>query len=139
VATQTPTLAVGSYVQYNSAFDNPEGPVPSTTEQTIGLIRQTFSQGDGQYYQVVWNPGDARPKIGLYHQDQLTALNQQQANQILQQLAAGTYQPTQQTQGSQYTPASLPTSAIPPALQGLGTFAPTTETDNSPPSVTETS
>jgi hypothetical protein len=88
-----PVLAPGGWVQLNPSTDSPRAGKPSATEQTIGKVTQVFTQEGEQYYQVVWNPGDANPKTAIYHGDQLTALDQQTANTIRQQLAAGTYQP----------------------------------------------
>lgn len=112
-----PSLTPGTYVQLNPTSDSPRAQPPSAIEQTIGVVRQSFFQQGEPYYQVVWNPGDARPKIGMYHESELTVLTQQQSQDILNQLAAGTYTPNTAPQGSTYQPAALPTSAIPPQLQ----------------------
>lgn len=118
-ATNQP-LQVGQYVQYSAASDSPRSNKPSGEEETIGIVRQVIRQGDQSYYQVVWNPGDRRPKVGMYHQDQLVPVTQQQANDILNQLAAGTYRPQDQTPGTSYQQPALPEAALPPGLQGSG-------------------
>lgn len=126
MATQNPTLPLGQYVQYNASMDDPNANPPSGPEQTIGKIRQIDQRIDGPYYQVVWNPGDLHPRVAWYHASQLNAINQQDAQQILQQLSTGTYQPPQQQQGSQYQQATLPVTALPPQLQGTGNYSATT-------------
>jgi hypothetical protein len=100
--TTTPTLAPGAWVQINPSKDSPRAKTPSATEQTIGIIKQTFTAQGEQFYQVVWNPGDANPKTSIYHQDQLTVLDQQQANQIRQQVASGDYQSSMPEPSSEY-------------------------------------
>lgn len=115
-----PALAIGSYVQYNAANDNPQSAPPSSDEGTVGLIRQSFFQEGEPYYQVVWNPGDAFPKSAIYHEDQLCGITQQQASDIMQQIAAGTFTPSAQTPGSAYQQPTIPTSALPPGLQSTG-------------------
>lgn len=137
MATQNPLMAPGTYVQYTAATDSPLSQAPSVDENTIGIVRQAFTQGDGPYYQVVWNPGDTTPKSGLYHQSQLTQLNQQQATQILNQLAAGTFTPQTQTPGSQYQQPAIPAQALPPSIQGIGGTI--TPTPGSTPGLTQTS
>lgn len=115
-----PALSVGSYVQYNAANDNPNSAPPSSQEGTVGLIRQAFFQQGEPYYQVVWNPGDARPKTAIYHEDQLCSITSKQAQDIMQQIAAGVYTPSAQTPGSGYQQPTIPTSALPPGLQNTG-------------------
>jgi len=112
-----PTVQPGAWVQYNVTTQSPKAALPSPAERTIGLVRQAFNADGGPYYQVVWNPGDRRPKTGLYTTDQLTALSQQDANNILSELAAGTYQmpdtaQEQQQAGTNYQPVmpNLPTA-----------------------------
>lgn len=115
-----PALAVGSYVQYNAANDNPQSAPPSSDEGTVGIIRQAYFQQGEPYYQVVWNPGDARPKSAVYHEDQLCSITQQQAQAIMQQIASGVFTPSAQTPGSAYEQPTIPTSALPPGLQNTG-------------------
>lgn len=124
--TQAPSqpIPLGQFVQYNAAFDPPNAPAPSGPESTVGIVRQMYQASGGPFYQVVWNPGDAHPRVGWYHQQQLTSITQQQYSTALQQLQAGTYTPNPTTKSSQYMQPALPTSAVPPALQGLGNFAP---------------
>jgi len=123
MATQNPLLPNGQWVQYNPATDSPLSPKASLPEQTIGIVRQSFTQGDGPYYQVVWNPGSMYPKTALYHASQLTALDQSQANNILQQLAAGTYQPPTAAQpGASYQQPNIPGPAAPPSQQPTGQY-----------------
>jgi hypothetical protein len=124
VATQSPLLSPGTWVQYNAATQNPRAPKPSSQEQTIGLIRQAFTKSDGPYYQVVWNPGAMYPQTGLYHTDQLTQVDQQQAQQIQSELAQGTYTPPSEQVGTQYQQPPIPQQAIPPG-QPAGTYIPT--------------
>lgn len=114
----TPQLATGSYVQYNATTQSPLAPGPSAAEQTIGIIRQFFTAQGTQYAQVVWNPGSQFPDTGLYTTDQLCAITQQQAADITNQMNAGTYQPNAGTPGSNYQQPTVPTLALPPALQG---------------------
>lgn len=122
MATQNPLLPIGQWVQYNVSTQAPNAPLPSPDEQTIGQVRQAFTQGDGAYYQVVWNPGSSRPTTALYHQNQLTALDQKSAQDIIGQIAAGTYQPPSQTPGSQYTQPNVPVQAAPPSQQQPGMY-----------------
>lgn len=137
MATQNPALPVGAYVQYNPANDSPRSQAPSVIEQTIGIVRQSFTQQGEPYYMVVWNPGDKRPRVGTYHADQLNVLSKTQAQTVLQQLSAGTYQPTSsQQQSTSYTQPNLPTEALPPGLQGIGNFSPGPA--NTSPTLTET-
>lgn len=137
MATQNQQMAPGSFVQYNAAQDSPLSQGPSVAEQTIGIVRQSFTQGDGTYYQVVWNPGELTPRSGLYHENQLCQLTQQQANQMLNQLAAGTFTPESQKPGSQYQQPAVPTLALPPQVQGTGTYTPSDDANS--PSLTQTS
>ena len=105
--TPTNPMATGSYVQYNATTQSPLSPGPSAAEQTIGIVRQLFMSQGKQFAQVVWNPGDANPKTGIYHADQLTALDQQTAQQIRQQIAAGTYQPSTPQSSTDYKSPTL--------------------------------
>ena len=115
MATQNPLLPPGTYVQINAATESPRAAAPSPAERTIGIIRQSFTAFDGPYYQVVWNPGSMHPETGLYHNSDLTQLNQQQVQEITQQLAAGTYQiPAQMPTGTQYKQPNIPVEAAPP-------------------------
>lgn len=114
MATQNPTLPVGQWVSYNATTQDPRAPLPSPDEQGIGIIRQAFTQGDGNYYQVVWNPGAATPKSALYHENQLNALTQQAAQQ-----QAGKMNDTG-VAGSAYQQPAIPTVAAPPANQQPG-------------------
>lgn len=102
-----PPLAVGGWVQLNPSTDSPRANKPSATEQTIGTIKGVFTQEGDQYYQVVWNPGDANPKTGIYRAEQLTSLDQQTANGIRQQLAQGNYQANLPQPGSNYQSPTL--------------------------------
>src|SRR5215472_8434474 len=99
---QAPTLGPGVWVQLNPSTDSPRAGKPSPEEETIGKVMQAFTAEGDQYYQVVWNPGDASPKTATYHADQLTPLDQQQADQIRQQMSQGTYQPNLPQQSSEY-------------------------------------
>lgn len=92
MATQNPLMPPGQWVQYNVTTQAPGAPLPSIAERTIGIVRSAYTAPGGPYYQVVWNPGDSKPKTGLYTANQLNALTQKQANSILAQLSAGTYQ-----------------------------------------------
>jgi hypothetical protein len=92
--------------------------LPSAAEQTIGIVRQLFTAQGTQYAQVVWNPGSQTPATGLYTADQLCAITQQQAADLTNQMNAGTYQPPTGTPSSNYQQPSVPTLALPPALQG---------------------
>src|SRR5262249_58549881 len=67
MATNSPLLPPGQQVKYNATTQDPRATGPSTDEQGIGVIRQSFTKADGPYYQVVWNPGSNRPKSALYH------------------------------------------------------------------------
>ena len=120
MATQNPALPPGQWVQYNATMQDPRASHPSPDELGIGQVRQAFTQGDGQYYQVVWNPGSKSPKVALYHQDQLCALTQQQAQQVIDNMAAGTYQASEQVPGSNFKQPNVPTPAAPPSAQQPG-------------------
>ena len=122
MATQNPALPIGQWVQYNSTVDNPRTSTVSPQEKTIGIIRNSFTQGDGQYYQVVWNPGEQLPRSALYHASELTPLSQQSAMQIIGQMNAGTYQPPDQVAGSNYQQPNVPIQAAPPANQQPGLY-----------------
>lgn len=117
MAQQQTTPTVGSYVQYTSVNDAPDVNAPSGEEQGLGIVRQVLTDKGEPYYQVVWNPGSARPKVGMYHQNQLTVLNQQQATNIINQMNSGSYTPNTGQQGSNYQ-SVLPQAALPPSLQG---------------------
>ena len=97
-----PALVTGGWVQLNPSTESTRAKNPSAEEQTIGKIMQVFTSQGEQYYQVIWNPGDANPKSAIYHGNELTALDQQQANQIRQQMAQGDYQANLPEQGSNY-------------------------------------
>jgi len=97
-----PALTTGGWVQLNPSTDSPRAGKPSAQEQTIGKVMQVFTQEGEQYYQVVWNPGDANPKSAIYRQDQLTPIDEQQATQIRQQMAQGNYQANLPQQSSNY-------------------------------------
>jgi hypothetical protein len=120
MATQNPALPPGQWVQYNVTTQNPRAAIPSPEEQGIGRIRQSFSRGDGQYYQVVWNPGSVNPKSALYHQDQLCALTQQEATQIIGNMNSGDYTPNEGVPGSNYQQPNVPVQAAPPSQQRPG-------------------
>src|SRR5215475_13295041 len=105
-----PTIGIGSWVQLNPTTQDPRAPQPDLAEQTIGIVRQSFVSQGKQMYQVVWNPGEARPQSALYTDDQLTPLDPQAANEIKNPLAAGTYQPSLSgTPGSQFVQPPVPT------------------------------
>jgi hypothetical protein len=98
MATQNPLFPNGTWVQLNpSAVSGYLSglskylPLPSIAEQTIGQVRGSFSGMNGPYYQVVWNPGSKRPKIGMYQSGQLCQITQQQAQQIACQMAQDQY------------------------------------------------
>jgi hypothetical protein len=111
-------MTTGGYVQYNATTQSPLADAPSAAEQTIGIVRQLFTAQGTQYAQVVWNPGSARPETGLYTCDQLCPINQQQAVDLTNQMNAGTYEPPSGTASSNYQQPTVPTLALPPALQG---------------------
>lgn len=114
-------LPPGQWVQYNLTVQDPRAPKPAPEEQGIGQIRQSFSKTDGQYYQVVWNPGSMRPKSGLYHEDQLCALDPKQAQQVRNDIAAGTYSlPDLSQTGKNFQQPNIPVQAAPPSEQQPG-------------------
>jgi hypothetical protein len=86
----TPTLAPGAWVQINTTNDPARAEKPSAEEQGIGLVRQVFTAEGNKYFQVVWNPGDALPKVGNYLEKQLTVLDQQQAASLRNQMSSST-------------------------------------------------
>jgi len=120
MATQNPLLPIGQWVQYNVSTQNPRAKLPTSDESGIGQVRQSFTKADGTYYQIVWNPGAQNPVSGLYHQDQLCALDQQQASDIRSQIAQGTYTPNQGTPGQDYQQPNIPVQAAPPSMQQPG-------------------
>lgn len=120
---QKPQLGVGGWVQYNPSFDSPRAKSASGPEQTIGLVRQAFMSEGQQWYQVVWNPGDMNPKQGLYKAEQLTPLDNQEAQKILNQLSVGTYQSNLPQQSSQYVNPAPPVPALPPSQQPIGMYS----------------
>lgn len=117
------TLSPGTYVQLNPSTESTRAGKPSAEEQTIGKITQSFTAQGGKYYQVVWNPGDMNPKVGTYHENELTELTQQQAQQIMQQMANGSYTPNLPQQGSNYQAPGLETPALPPDQQPIGQYS----------------
>lgn len=119
IMATTPTLAVGSYVQYQPSQDSPRSQNPSTVESGIGVVRQMFTMKGETFYQVVWNPGDKFPKQALYRSSELSPVNQQQANDIMAKISAGTYN-NPLTSGSDYQQPAIPTQAAPPAQQTPG-------------------
>ena len=120
MATQNPLMPPGQWVQYNATTQDPRAAGPSPDEQTVGVIKQSFTRGDGPYYQVVWNPGSMTPKSALYHQDQLSAISQQQATQMVNTMNATGQFPTQGTPGSNFQQPNVPSQAAPPANQPAG-------------------
>lgn len=105
MATQNPLPQPGQWVQLNAVPQTWDHPLPTAQEQTIGQIRQAFTQQGETFYQVVWLPGTAHPQTGLYRADQITCINDQQRTSIANQLASGglTIQsgnPTQPTETS---------------------------------------
>lgn len=102
MATQNPLFQPGQWVKLAPVPSTWNRPLPTEQEQTIGQVRQAFTTSAGTIYQVVWNPASMKPQTGLYLSDMLCALTPQQANQIANQMAAGTYtvqtgNPTQPT------------------------------------------
>ena len=120
MATQSPLLSPGTWVQYNVTVQSPRAALPTSTEKTIGKIAQAFTAFDGPYYQIVWNPGGTKPETGLYHASELCALNQQQATEIQNELASGTYQAPTEKAGSQYPQRNIPVQAAPAFYQQTG-------------------
>ena len=120
MATQNPALPPGQWVQYNVTTQNPRAALPTKEEQGIGQVRQSFSKTDGQYYQVVWNPGDARPKSALYHEDQLCPLDQKQAQSLITDMNQGQYTPPGGEPGSAFQQPNVPIQAAPPSQQQPG-------------------
>lgn len=114
----TSPMTVGGYVQYNATTQNPQSPPPAAAEETIGIVRQLFTAQGKQFAQVVWNPGSARPETGLYTVDQLCAISQKQAQDLVNQMNEGTYKPPSQQVGSNFQEPDIPTLALPPVLQG---------------------
>lgn len=137
MATQNPLMPPGQYVQYDATTQDPRAQKPAPEEQGLGIIRQSFTRSDGPYYQVIWNAGDLKPKSGLYHGTQLKALSQQQAQELLQNQQAGQGADVG-IPGSNYQQPTLPTIAVPPELQGSGTFK-AGPPDEQNPSLTEVS
>lgn len=122
MATQ-PTLGPGAYVQLNPSNDSPRAALPSAPEKTIGVVKQAITAQGEQYFLVVWNPGDKFPRTGTYHADQLTAVSQQDAQTILQQMASGTYTPNIPKAASNFIEPSPPAQALPQTQQpGLETL-----------------
>jgi len=122
MATQNPLLPPGQWVQYNVTTQNPRVPLPSPEEKTVGVIKQAFTRGDGAYYQVLWNPGDMKPKSALYHEDQLCAITQQQATDMVNEMNASGQFPQQGTPGSNYQQPDIPIQAAPPGNQQTGMY-----------------
>lgn len=120
MATQNPSLPIGQWVQYNITTQSPRSKLPAGPEQGIGLIRGAYTKSDGCYYQVVWNPGSQNPVSGLYHEDQLCALDQQQASDIRSQIAQGTYTPDTSQASTNYQQPNIPIQAAPPSQQQPG-------------------
>lgn len=105
--TAAPALGPGVWVQLNPSKDSPRSKDPSAQEQTIGIVKQAFTTQGEQYYQVVWNPGDANPKTANYHANELTPLDQQTADKIRQEISSGTYQPNLPQKASEYQSPTL--------------------------------
>lgn len=118
MATQNPALPPGQWVQYNVTTQNPRAKLPTSEEQTVGMIRQSFSKSDGRYYQVVWNPRSDRPKSGLYHESELCPLSQQDAATIAQSGQGLDLS----SAGSKFQAPAIPTVALPSQLQGTGQY-----------------
>lgn len=120
MATQNPTLPPGQWVQYNVTTQDPRAALPSDEEKGIGQVRQSFSKTDGQYYQVVWNPGSMKPKSALYHEDQLCPLDQKQAQDLRNQMAEGTYSESGGVPGANFQQPNIPIQAAPTSQQRPG-------------------
>jgi hypothetical protein len=123
--TSTPSDAVpstpmttGGYVQYNKTTQSPLAGMPDAAEESIGIVRQLFTAAGQKYAQVIWNPGSARPETGLYTEDELCPISQKQAVDLVNQMNEGDYQPPSGIASSNYQQPSVPTLALPPALQG---------------------
>jgi hypothetical protein len=97
--------------------------LPGTAEQGIGQIKQSFTKEDGTYYQVVWTSGEHKPKVGLYHKDQLIPVDDKTAADIRSQIANGTYQPNMGTPGANYRAPVTPNLALPPSEQPIGRYS----------------
>jgi len=121
----TTPLAPGGYVQYDVTTRSPESPLPSSAEQTIGIIRQLFMSQGKQYAQVVWNPGSRYPDTGLYTKEQLTPITNQQAVDLTNQMNEGTYEPPSGVASSNYQQPTIPALALPPSLQQSQNITPT--------------
>lgn len=91
MATQNPLLQPGQWVQLAPVPTTWNRPLPTKQEQTIGQVRQAFTTSDGTMYQVVWNPGSAKPQTALYHASQVCAIDQQQTQNVANSMASGTY------------------------------------------------
>lgn len=113
-------ITPGTWVQYNVAAQSPRAALPTSAEKTIGLVRGAYQSYSGPYYQVVWNPGSAKPETGLYQDAELCALSQQQATTIQNELAQGTYSPSSDTPASQYPQRNIPVQAAPAFYQQPG-------------------
>lgn len=118
MATPSSPMTQGGYVQYNATVQSPLSPAPTAAEKTIGIVRSLFSAQGKQYAQVVWNPGSYAPETGLYTEDQLCSITQQQAADLVNQMNEGTYEPPSGTPSSNYQQPTVPALALPPALQG---------------------
>lgn len=128
---------VGSWVQYNITTQSPLSALPTTAEETIGIVRQIFTAQGTQYAQVVWNPGSEFPETGLYTVDQLCQITQQQAADIQCKMNSGQFQvPTAQEEeaqaGSAYQQPQVPSQALPPALQNVPVIPTLTGPTNQP-------
>jgi hypothetical protein len=113
-------ISPGQWVQYNVAAQSPRSALPTAAEKSIGLVRQSFSAFGGPFYQVVWNPGSAKPETGLYTDRELCALTQQEATARQQQLATGEDISSSDTPGSQYPQRNIPVQAAPAFYQQTG-------------------
>lgn len=118
-----PLFPPGQYVRLNTTTQDPRAAKPSPEEQGLGQVRQSFTRTDGPYYQVVWNSGDALPKSALYHGDSLCPLTPQEANQIKNAIAAGTFTADTGTPGSAFQQPNVPVQAAPPEAQPTGEYS----------------
>jgi hypothetical protein len=105
MATQNPLPQPGQWVQLAPVPSTWKHPLPTAQEQTIGRVRQAFTQQGETFYQIVWLPGTQHPETGLYRADQLTCITDQQATNVANQLASGSLpiqsgNPTQPTETS---------------------------------------